>query len=309
MGTRILVVLALVCASAFAQETARLEGTVTDSQGASIPNADIRVVNIGTGGTFTTKTDDHGRWVLPFMNSATYRVTVHKTGFPRDGGGQRQIDAGVPAAVNVTMEIGAVTETVEVSANSEVLQTASSTVATTLTGRQVNLLPYVSRNALDLLISQPGTQTAGTARGSIIVGLPQSTINITLDGVNIQDNLLKNSDGYFTQIQPRTDAIEEVSITTAAGGADSVAEGNSQIRFVTRAGSNEFHGGVFWQDRNTFFNANNYFNNRDGLPATGCCCTRWAASSAAPSGATRFSSSRTWRRSGTRSRTTPREPS
>src|SRR6185295_19752091 len=83
----------------------------------------------------------------------------------------------------------------------------------------------------------------------------------TLDGINVQDNVLKNSSGsFFTYVSPRTDAIEEVSFTTSAAGADSTAEGAGQIKFVTRSGTNEYHGGVFWQNRNTWFNANYYFN-------------------------------------------------
>jgi hypothetical protein len=255
-----------MCAVAFAQESGRLEGTVTDPQGAAIPGAEIHVVNIASGQAFQTTSDERGQWVLPFMAAATYRVRVSSAGFKVATVENVKIDAGAPATVNVKLEIGAVSESVEVVAGAEVLQASSSAVSTTLTGRQVNQLPYVSRNLLDLIVSLPGTQTASTPRNSIIAGLPESTINITLDGVNVQDNLLKNSDGYFTQIQPRTEAIAEVSVTTAAGGADSIAEGSSQIRFVTKSGTNDFHGSLFWQDRNTFFNANNYFNNRDGLP-------------------------------------------
>ena len=93
-------------------------------------------------------------------------------------------------------------------------------------------------------------------------------MNMTLDGVNIQDNLLKNGSGgaFYPVVYPRTDAIEEVSVTSAASGAENLGEGAVQIKFVTKSGTNEWHGGAFVQERNTFLNANTYFNNIDGLP-------------------------------------------
>src|SRR5262249_3026162 len=133
---------------------------------------------------------------------------------------------------------------------------------------QIRDLPIVSRNATDLIVVQPGIQTPAGPRNSTFNGLPQTTVNMTYDGINIQDNLLKNTQGgaFYPIVYPRLDAIEEVSVTTAAAGAESLAEGAVQVKFVTRSGSNQFHGGAFVQERNTFFNANYYFNNINGLP-------------------------------------------
>jgi hypothetical protein len=126
-------------------------------------------------------------------------------------------------------------------------------------------LPFATRNLLELVVTQPGTATPGTPRTSSINGLPKGSVNITIDGMNIQDNLLKSSDGFFANIQPKTDAIEEVTISTAGVGADAAGEGAAQVKFVTRSGTNDLHGGLVWQNRNTFFNSNYYFNNINGL--------------------------------------------
>src|SRR5206468_9637494 len=83
----------------------------------------------------------------------------------------------------------------------------------------------------------------------------------TLDGINIQDNANKTSDGFFNAIFPRAEAIEEMTISSAAGVADSNAEGAMSIKMVTRSGSNVWHGGLFEQHRNEKFNANSYFHN------------------------------------------------
>ncbi len=109
----------------------------------------------------------------------------------------------------------------------------------------------------------PGTATPGRPRTSSVNGLPKGALNITLDGINVQDNLLKSSDGFFTYIRPRTDAISEVTVSTSTPGAESSAEGAVQIKFVTQSGSNQYHGGLYWYHRNPALNANYWFNNRD----------------------------------------------
>jgi len=263
------VLLLALAAAAVAQiTTATLDGLVRDPQGALIPRAEVTVVNTQTGQTFRTDADDRGHWAIPSLATATYRVTVTAPGFKRATADNVKMEAGVPATVNLTMEVGAVTETVDVVAGAEVLQTVTATVSTNLTGRQIRDLPIVSRNATDLIVIQPGIQTPAGPRNSTFNGLPQVSVNMTYDGINIQDNLLKNTSGgaFYPIVYPRLDAIEEVSVTTAAAGAESIAEGAVQIKFITKSGTNEFHGGAFVQERNTFFNANYYFNNINGLP-------------------------------------------
>jgi hypothetical protein len=261
-----LFVLAVSCVVA-QTTTSTLDGAVQDTQGALVPKAEVTVVNVATGQTFKTVTDERGHWVLAAMQAATYRVSVSAAGFKTTTVDNVEMSAGVPASINLRLEVGGVAETVEVVSGADVLQTTTATVASNLSGRQVHDLPLQSRNALDLIVTQAGTQTVGGPRNSTINGLTQSTLNVTLDGINVQDNVLKNSSGsFFTYVSPRTDAIEEVSFTTSAAGADSTAEGAGQIKFVTKSGTNEYHGGAVWQTRNTYFNANYYFNTINRLP-------------------------------------------
>ncbi len=257
---------ALVCIVASAQTSGRLSGTVVDPQGGAVPGAVVTVVNQQISRTYSVTTNERGEWNIPSLATAAYRVSVNAPGFKTAVVPDVQIDAATPATVNVTLEVGAVAETVEVSGAAEILQTATSTVASTLTGRQINELPFTTRNALELILFLPGTQTIGTPRTSSINGLPKGSLNVTIDGVNIQDNYLKSSDGFFASIQPKSDAIEEVTVSTANPSADAAGEGAAQVKFVTKSGTSEFHGGVLWQHRNTALNANYYFNNIDGLP-------------------------------------------
>lgn len=258
--------LCLVALATAQVTTTRMSGKVSDPSGGAVAGATVTVRNLSTNQNFTTKTNESGDWVIPAIPTATYRVSVSASGFKVSTTPDVKVDAGVPATVNLTLELGSVTETVEVSGAAEVLQTSTATVASTITGRQIVDLPFTSRNALELIVTQPGAMTPGTPRTTTINGLPKGTMNISIDGVNVQDNLLRSDDGFFASIQPRADAVEEVTMVTAAAGAESLGEGAAQIKFVTKAGSNNFHGGVFWQHRNDFFNSNYYFNTVDRLP-------------------------------------------
>jgi hypothetical protein len=193
-------------------------------------------------------------------------VTVVARGFRTSVAKEVKLEAAVPIAVNVRLEVGAVNESIEVAAQADVVQSSTATVSSTLVGRQLVELPTTTRNLLDLVLTQPGTQTPGTPRTSSINGLPKGTVNISIDGLNIQDNLLRSDDAFFTTIMPRTDSIEEVTVSTAGVGAESAGEGAAQVRFITKSGTNEYHGGGVWQNRNTFFNSNYYFNTINRLP-------------------------------------------
>src|SRR5262245_19362954 len=272
-------VLALACASltilllaagAFAQATTsgRLAGTVTDAQGAVVSNAQVNVKHNETQALFTALSNKEGGWSLPSVSPGTYTVTVTAAGFKTTVVQEVKVDVGQPTTVNATLETGGVNDQVVVMGGGEVLQNASANVSTTITGRQIHELPFSTRDALQLMLVMPGVQTPGTPRTSSVNGLPKATLNITLDGANIQDNFLKSTDGFFTTTQPKSDAVEEVSISTATPGAESGGGGAVQIRFVTKQGTNEFHGGLFWQHRNDALNSSYYFNGEafDNLP-------------------------------------------
>jgi hypothetical protein len=257
-----LLILGLFAMTGLAQvTTGRIEGTVTDPLGAAVPGAQVKVLNKATGLTLETTADERGGWVFPSMATATYTVTVNHPGFKTSTIDNVKVDAGVPSTVNAKLEVGSLAETVEVQGGAEILQTQSATVTSTLVGRQLHDLPFTSRNLTELIVTQPGSATPGVPRSTSVYGLPQSALNVTLDGINIQDNSNKSSDGFFNAIFPRADAIEEMSVTGAAAGADSNAEGAMQVKMVTRSGTNAWHGGLFEQHRNQSLNANSYFNN------------------------------------------------
>jgi hypothetical protein len=258
---------AACCISAFAQGSAgSLSGTVLDPKGAVVAGATVTVKNIATNQENTTQTSSDGTFNVPSLASGVYTATINASGFKQAIVTDIKIDVGKPSSISIELEIGAANETVTVVGGGELLQTQTATVGTTLTGRQITDLPTASRDALDLVLAMPGTTTVGRPRQSSVNGLPKGALNISLDGINVQDNLLKSSDGFFTYVRPRTDAISEVTVSTSTPGAESSAEGAVQIKFVTQGGGNEYHGGVYWYHRNPALNANYWFNNRDQPP-------------------------------------------
>jgi len=190
----------------------------------------------------------------PYQTEPT-TVSIGASGFKTTVAKEVKVDAGQVATLNTALETGGATEQVVVTGGAEVLQTESSTVATTIVGRQIGELPFSTRDALQLVLALPGVMTPGTPRTSSINGLPKGSVNLTLDGANIQDNFLRSSDGFFTSIQAKSDAIQEVTVTTATPGAESGGEGAVQVRFITKSGSPEYHGGAFWQYRSKTFNS------------------------------------------------------
>jgi hypothetical protein len=174
--------------------------------------------------------------------------------------------AGVATSANVKLEIGQTNETVVVQGGAEIVQATSAEISSTITGRQINELPTATRNGMELFTMLPGVSTTTSYRTSSVNGMPFESTNVTIDGMGTNDNWLKSSDGFFSYIMPSVDTLEEATLSTSAGGVDSTAQGGAQLKFVTRGGTNQFHGGAVWQMRNTFFDANYYFNNINGLP-------------------------------------------
>ena len=144
-------------------------------------------------------------------------------------------------------------------------------------------MPTPTRNALNAVTFLPGVNTAGTNRDSTINGLPESFLSITLDGVSNNDNFLRSTDGFFASVTPRQDAVEAVSVTLAAAGAQmGGGAGAVTMAFQTRSGGNRFTGSAYEYYRNPELNSNYYFNEaeqpaeerRQAATSTGVACRR-----------------------------------
>jgi hypothetical protein len=249
--------------------TSTIAGTVMDSSGAVVPGVDIVVKNNATGVVFTAVSGDNGTFGVPAVPPGTYTITVKLMGFKTTILNDVVANVAQVATVKAVLDLGTLEETVIVSGASEIVQTQSTSVATTLTVRQIASLPLPGRGAFDLVSFMPGVSTTtGGIRDATVNGLPQSAVNITLDGMNIQDNYAKTWDGMFTRVSPRLDAVEEVTISTAAQGADMGSQGAAQVRFVTRSGTNKYQGSAYFYYRRGWMNSNTWFNLHRNVDAT-----------------------------------------
>ncbi|MCG3146491.1 MAG: hypothetical protein HONDAALG_04599 [Gammaproteobacteria bacterium] len=257
---------ALICLTAFGQVTSSLSGTVTDPNGAVVSGASVTVKNVASGVEFKTVTSSQGIYNVPSLGAGTYVIIVAASGFKSSTVQGVEIDAGAPATANVTLEIGQASETVVVQGGGEIVQTQTASISTTLNTNQIINLPLVSRNPVNFVTLMAGVNTPRDNRNSTINGLPESAIDITLDGINVQDNFNKTGDGLFVRVAPTLDSIEEVTVSTATPEAVGGAMGAVQVKFVTRSGGNEFHGSLYEYHRNTALNSAYWFTNRDTTP-------------------------------------------
>jgi hypothetical protein len=265
---RLLVLALVVCAcsgNAYAQGSGStsLSGVVTDTGGGVIPGATVVVKNEATGVTYETVSSSTGGFTVPALDAGTYSTTVSLSGFKTAVVNNIRVLTATPAAITVKLDVGALTETVEVIAASSLVQTQSTAVTSTIAIEQLKQLPLVSRNALYAVAFLPGVETAGGPRGAVISGLPNNTVNITIDGIST-GNQLQNTDGFFSMVTPRLDAIEEITVTGATPGAGG-GSGSVQIAFTTRSGTNEFNSSIYHTIRDPRLNSNYYFNKVNGL--------------------------------------------
>lgn len=167
-GFGLLLLLAVVLISAglaSAQSTtAPISGSVVDPNGAVVSGASVTVRNANTGAEFKVTTSSSGAYTVPALGVGVYTVTIEAGGFKKAVVENVKIDAAVPATVNVALEVGEASESVVVQGGAEILQTQTANVSTTITGRQITELPFTSRDALDLVLLLPGTNTPGRPR-------------------------------------------------------------------------------------------------------------------------------------------------
>jgi Carboxypeptidase regulatory-like domain len=238
--------------------TGTIVGTVTDSSGATIANANVDITNVATSVTTHTQTTSSGDFSAPFLIVGTYSVTVQAKGFEKGVVNNILLNVAQQARANVTLRPGAVSETVEVQANAVTLDTDSSAISQTVTERQVDQLPLNGRNFLNLLfISAGAVQTVGEmgqmrqGEGNAISingGRPESN-NYTLDGLVNTDPALTTPAVIMSQ-----DAIQEFKIQSETYSAEYGFSAN-QVDIVSKSGTNQIHGTAFEFARNNDFDA------------------------------------------------------
>src|SRR5262245_1042770 len=250
----------------FAQsERARIVGTVTDPQGAVVVGAKVSVINTATGVATAAVTDNEGRYQALELPIGAYKVKVERDGFKTTETAAYTLEINQALRVDVRLAIGARGETVEVSGDAAQVETVNPTLGTSVTSRPIVDLPLNGRNVLDLALLEPGVTPHNNDDGSAgmynIAGSRSDSVTFVLDG-GMDNNLLSNGVVYT----PNPDAVQEFRILTSNYTAEYGRNAGGIVSLVTKSGSNAIHGSVFEFNRNEDYNANAYFNNKDGLP-------------------------------------------
>ena len=230
---------------------------MTDQQGAVVTGAKVTISNSTTGYSRTMNTTGNGTFAFELVPVGVYKLEVEATGFKRFVQNNVTAQVGAPTDLPVQIEVGSLSETVEVSAsaNEVRINTQDATLGNNINTYQITQLPMEARNVLSLLTLQPGVTPEG-----YVAGARSDQSNVTLDGVDI--NNAQTNDLNSLVLRLNTEAIGEFRVTTLNANANQGRSSAAQVNLVTKSGTNEFHGALFEFHRNTIFTANNFFNNR-----------------------------------------------
>jgi len=248
------------------QVTTRINGTVKDTAGATVPGAKITVIDSATKDQKTATSNEEGIFVVTDVRPGTYAVTVEATGFKKLQINQIEVHVDSPVVLNsLTLETGGVAETVSVTASEaqSLIRSEDAKLNTTVDVRQVQDLPLNGRNPINLAGGMAGVNTNTTTRTSTINGMRGSFSNITWDGIEINDNFVR-TDALFGVNTPSVASVAEFSVTTQNAGPDD-GLGIAQIKPTTPRGGSSYHGEAYDYYRNDKFDANTFFNNVTGL--------------------------------------------
>jgi hypothetical protein len=250
--------------------TGQISGTITDANGAVVANATLKLTNTQTGQVRTTTSNGDGRYVFPELLPGAFTLTVEASGFKK----YEQTDLAVSAAERVTLpaislQIGAVGETVTVIGEQSAVQTESAERAGLINTRQYQELPLKGRDWMGATRLLPGVVDSNatgrdapgwsTAGGISINGTRTTAVYLNLDGVNLSDTG-QNGTNYLA---PNIDAIAEVKVLTNNFQAEYGHSSGGNITTVTKSGTRDFHGGGYYFLRNEWLNANEWANNRN----------------------------------------------
>ena len=274
-----LFVLSAPSLSAQSAGTGALTGTVSDTTGAVIPGVTVTATHTGTGLERTVLTREDGSYRFSLLPPGTYKVRFTNAGFKTAEVPSVTINVEETPVLNRTLEVGGQGEVVQVEAQAEILQTATSTLGTVVAGRDISNLPLSSRNYTQILgmsagVSQDlfnGTSFGkGTTNMSVNGSRPDQN-NFQMDGATVMNAASGTNSatdfGIYTGLGiPNPDAIQEFKVQTSTYDASYGRNPGANVNLVMKSGTNQFHGSAFEFFRNEALNANDFFYNRNRLP-------------------------------------------
>lgn len=271
LGLSVVALLLAMMATGFAQTyTATVTGTVTDQQGAAVANAKVTAANQGTKLDYTATTSDSGVYTIPFLPVGVYVITIEASGFKKVVSNEVKLEVNQTARINLSLTVGGVNDTVNVTDVAPVLQTENVTVGGVITGQTATNLPLNGRNFQQLTLLVPGAITPNpgsfTGPGAGYGGGGRPYVNgnreqgnaFLLDGISV-DETIDNRIGY----KPNIDAIAEFRVETSNSSAEFGNVTGATVNATMKSGTNEFHGNAFEFFRNEALDANSWAANRN----------------------------------------------
>ncbi|MBI2686642.1 MAG: TonB-dependent receptor [Acidobacteria bacterium] len=252
------------------QPVGTIDGSVRDGSGGMLAGVKVTLRNVDTGVTRDTMTNESGSFFFPLVNPGRYEATVEKTGFKR-GVQEVTVRTGIGSTADFTLQLGQVTDSVQVTAETPLLETSSSSVSRNIAQRTVQDMPLLARNVLMLVNLAPGiTNNAPTSNTTGLIDI-DSVSYTSASGANnrtnefLMDGIPNNVSDRVAYI-PSVDDVEEFTVSTNALDAEYGHGGGMYVNVVTKGGTNGFHGNIYEFFRNDKLNANSFFSNKNGAP-------------------------------------------
>ena len=246
--------------------TSNISGRVVDAKEALLAGATVTLTNEATHLTQTQTTSDSGIYAFNALPPGRYTITVEAQGFKTFNSTSNTLSVGSPLVVNVTMEVGQATERVDVVASYERLETTSAMLGGIVDRQTITELPLNGRNPLNLIVLEPGLvqRTTGAAgSGTHVFGSRDRAHNVTIDGIDANESSVPNPQSNIFRLTP--DNVQEYRVVTHNATPEFGRNSGANVTVATRSGSNDFHGDFFYFHRNTSLNANEWFNNAQGI--------------------------------------------
>jgi Carboxypeptidase regulatory-like domain len=249
-----------------------LRGTVTDPQAAVVAGAEVVLSDPASAFSRAQKTDDRGLYQFLQVPPGTYAVSVGATGFTTSRKENVVLQVNTPATLNFVLQVGAATTTVDVQGEAPPVNTVDASLGNPFDSKQILDLPSEGRNAVELLSLQAGVtyvgnqvDTAADSRGGAVNGARSDQTNVTVDGLDDNDQLLGQA--FTPVLRIPMDSLEEFRVVTTNSNADSGRSSGAQVSLVTKSGTNQFHGTAYEYNRSSLGTANDWFNERAELQA------------------------------------------
>ena len=263
LATTVLV-FALCSAPLFGQaaDTALIVGSVTDATGAVVPGTNITFAHLATGSEYTAQSNETGSFRSPPLRIGEYIVIAESEGFKQYSGSGVTLSIGDTRQLDITLEIGAVTEVIEVEAAAPLLQTTEASAGTVIENRQIVDLPLNGRDYLQLALISAGVAPS-RGQGVSIGGQRGSEVGFMMDGMDNNNQSIASQGRQKEVVKPNVDAISEFKVITNGFSAEYGRSSAGIISLAIKSGTNDLHGTGFFFKRDELIDARHYFANPD----------------------------------------------